>query len=97
MVRELGVALLEGLFIGSLLGVVGGLYYQDVQIGSLVVLITVVTMMLSALLGVQLPRLLAWLGGRQRQPSMALIGTLSGSLACLLLLLLAWLFLGGIV
>ncbi|EKS7792146.1 magnesium transporter [Edwardsiella piscicida] len=96
VVRELGVALLEGLFIGSLLGVVGGLYYQDAQIGSLVVLIAVVTMMLSALLGVQLPRLLAWLGGRQRQASMALIGTLSGSLACLLLLLLARLFLGGI-
>lgn len=60
VVRELGVALLEGLLIGSLLGVIGGLYYQDAQIGSLVVLIAVVAMMLSALLGVQLPRLLAW-------------------------------------
>ncbi|QPR29489.1 magnesium transporter [Edwardsiella hoshinae] len=93
LVRELGVALLGGLIIGSLLGLVGGIYYRDAQLASLVVLLTVLSLMLCALLGVELPRLVARLRSREGTLNSTLLGALAASLVCALLFLLSALFL----
>ncbi|STD48141.1 Magnesium transporter mgtE [Edwardsiella tarda] len=93
LVRELGVALLSGLIIGSLLGLCGGIYYRDAQLGSLVVLLTVLSLMLCALLGVEWPRLAARLSPTQREVNRTQLGALAASLVCALLFLLSALFL----
>lgn len=55
IVRELGVALLNGLFWGGIMGGVTWLMYDNVQLGGVMMLAMVLNLLLAALMGVVIP------------------------------------------
>jgi len=56
--REAGVGLLNGLIFGTFIGVVAGLWFQDVHIGGIIAAAMLINMMAAALAGILIPLLL---------------------------------------
>ncbi|HUJ87917.1 MAG TPA: magnesium transporter [Burkholderiales bacterium] len=63
LVKELGVALINGVVWGTLLGVIAYVLYGNVALGGVMALATVLNLILAALMGVAIP----WLRSRFRQ------------------------------
>ena len=55
IVRELGVALINGLFWGSIMGGITWLMYDNIQLGGVMMLAMVLNLLLAALMGVLIP------------------------------------------
>ncbi|MDO1583737.1 magnesium transporter [Rhizobium oryzicola] len=60
--REAGVGLLNGAIFGVLIGVVAGLWFQDVNIGGIIASAMLINMMAAALAGIMIPLILDKVG-----------------------------------
>lgn len=60
--REAGVGLLNGALFGVLIGVVAGLWFQDVNIGGIIATAMLINMMAAALAGITIPLILDKVG-----------------------------------
>jgi magnesium transporter len=91
--KELGVALLNGVVWGSLLGVVAYLLYGNVALGGVMALAMVLTLMLAAVMGVAIPWLRSRFGRDPAVGSSVLITACTDSGGFFIFLGLATLFL----
>lgn len=93
LAKELGVALINGVVWGSLLGVIAYVLYGNVGLGGVMALATVLNLILAALMGVAIPWLRARLGKDPAIGSSVLITACTDSGGFFIFLGLATLFL----
>jgi magnesium transporter len=93
LLKELGVALINGVVWGTLLGIIAYLLYGNVGLGGVMALATVLNLMLAALMGVAIPWLRARLGKDPAIGSSVLITACTDSGGFFIFLGLATLFL----
>jgi len=91
--KEIGVALLNGVVWGSLLGVVAYVFYGNVALGGVMALAMTLTLMLAAVMGVSIPWLRARFGRDPAVGSSVLITACTDSGGFFIFLGLATLFL----
>jgi magnesium transporter len=91
--KEIGLALLNGVVWGSLLGVVAYLFYGNVALGGVMALAMLLTLMLAALMGVAIPYLRSRFGRDPAVGSSVLITACTDSGGFFIFLGLATLFL----
>jgi magnesium transporter len=91
--KEIGVALLNGVIWGSLLGVVAYLLYGNVALGGVMALAMVLTLVLAAIMGVAIPWLRSGFGRDPAVGSSVLITACTDSGGFFIFLGLATLFL----
>ena len=93
LVKELGVALLNGLVWGTLLGAIAYLFYRSVALGAVMSLAMILNLMLAAAMGVAIPWLRARRGADPAPGSSVLITAVTDSGGFFIFLGLATLFL----
>jgi magnesium transporter len=93
LVKELGVALLNGLVWGTLLGAIAYLFYRSVALGAVMALAMILNLMLAAAMGVAIPWLRARRGRDPAPGSSVLITAVTDSGGFFIFLGLATLFL----
>jgi magnesium transporter len=93
LLKELGVALINGVVWGSLLGVIAYMLYGNVGLGGVMALATVLNLMLAALMGVAIPWLRSRFGKDPAIGSSVLITACTDSGGFFIFLGLATLFL----
>lgn len=93
MFRELGVALINGLVWGGLMGVVTWLLYGDWQMGAVMTLAMVLNLLLAALMGVVIPLTMVRLGRDPAVGSSVMITALTDTGGFFIFLGLATIFL----
>ena len=91
--KELGVALLNGLIWGGLIGIVAGFLYRNVALGMVMTAAMVLNLSLAALMGVLIPMTLLKLGRDPAMGSSVMITALTDSGGFFIFLGLATLFL----
>jgi magnesium transporter len=93
LVKELGVALLNGLVWGTLLGAIAYLFYRSIALGAVMALAMILNLMLAAAMGVAIPWLRARRGRDPAPGSSVLITAVTDSGGFFIFLGLATLFL----
>jgi magnesium transporter len=93
LVKELGVALLNGLVWGTLLGAIAYLFYRSIALGAVMALAMILNLMLAAAMGVAIPWLRARRGSDPAPGSSVLITAVTDSGGFFIFLGLATLFL----
>ncbi|BAN97408.1 magnesium transporter [Plautia stali symbiont] len=93
IVRELGVALLNGLFWGGIMGGVTWLMYDNLQLGGVMMLAMVLNLLLAALMGVLIPLIMTKLKRDPAVGSSVLITAITDTGGFFIFLGLATLFL----
>ena len=79
MFREIGVALLNGILWGSVLGVFAYLLYGNIQLGYVMTAAMILNLILSAIMGVMIPLVLNRLGKDPAVGSSVLITAMTDS------------------
>lgn len=93
ILRELGVALINGLFWGSIMGVVTWLMYANPALGGVMMLAMVLNLLLAALMGVLIPLVMTKMGRDPAVGSSVLITALTDTGGFFIFLSLATVFL----
>lgn len=93
IVKELGVAVVNGLVWGSVLGVIAYLLYDNAELGVVMMVAMTLNMMLAAMMGVMIPLMMEKLGRDPAVGSSVLITAVTDSGGFLIFLGIATLFL----